>query len=104
MELLKSLNMESTRTLAKIRRDLQSEISVSFKLSNQDDVLKMLRYANLSEIGDVTACLDVFLMELPEAERSALAVKGITGTLPAEALGIDSGKDDSPKGLTHAGA
>lgn len=82
MKLNEDLSMEATKWMAQLRRNLQDDLNKVFKLSENDQVMKMLKYAELSEDDKVTSTLDCFLAELPEDKRAVLSEKGINGTLP----------------------
>jgi|AntRauTorcE11897_2_1112592.scaffolds.fasta_scaffold09592_4 hypothetical protein len=83
MRLNENLTTEATKAMAQLRRSLQGELNINFKLADNDQVIKMLKYAELSDDMKVEATLDCFLAELPTEKRVVLSEKGINGSLPS---------------------
>lgn len=82
MNITDNLSTEAVRAMAQLRRLLQPEVQATFKLSQNDDVLKMLKCADLSDNDAVTEMLDYFLGALDTDKRRALADQEVTGSLP----------------------
>jgi hypothetical protein len=88
----------SVKAMAQIRRLLQGEVKRSFKLTDQDDVVAMLKYANISEDRQIMALLDDFLVELPASTRSELAAMGIRGAVASVSDTPSKGVPTTSKG------
>jgi hypothetical protein len=78
MKLNEGLSVEGMKQMARLRRSVQSEYQKRFKLSDSDEVLKMVEYADSSGCRKVSASLIGFLEALPSDKRKALADRGIT--------------------------
>jgi len=81
MRLNEDLSVEAMKQMARLRRSVQSAPKRRFKLSDSEQVLKMVEFADASNDVAVTDSLSGFLEALPESKRQALASSGVLGAV-----------------------
>ena len=84
MAFVNTLSTDNTRKIAHIRNLLKHEVLRSFKLSDDDDVIKMLQYAQLSDNTEMVTLLHGFFLGLSESQRALLDDHNIQGTLTGD--------------------
>jgi flagellar hook assembly protein FlgD len=81
MRLNEDLSVEAMKQMARLLRSVQSASKRRFKLSDSEQVLKMVEFADASNDVAVTDSLSGFLEALPESKRQALASSGVLGAV-----------------------